>query len=526
MIKRHTLLIASLLLSVHCFSQFGKDRRIMDENGTVKQQFRSVPDGLHEVRSWYFPDGTVLTDTLLAQDLKDGVSTWRDRSGRLLREEHYVKGVANGYSHAWDTTGRLLYEAFYENGTITWQTGYNPKGKILYRFDKTIPGSREEAHYQRDQVTLDLKEFYRYVIIDGDTVIPRYAEEYDAEGRLESVSATIEENEEETIFLAYGTDNWLAGPDRMETRDVKVIFNRTNDYRNVVLMSPHQDLSIVVSVDTESPAEAIRRLIGKATKHAGQEAKEQGVFDEATFREVSAYNKSAAGKILFSSGKVTSSFDSSMTGAYRIDYEGTTMHFEGYLLEGWLHGKAVLYLNDTVKLFEKEFQFGLQHGRSREWHLNGNPALDQQFRKGKRYRETSYYLNGIKKEYLETIDSLYAMITDQWYPDGALKHFTVVEPGRRMRVSLDRTGKVMYYSVDDNTGDSYFSRCLCSDDDIEKKQDDCECRGNNYYDKYWEGVYPFTIKKYGVVIEGTFSRDRETNTAEVRDNLGPPYIYN
>jgi|GEM_PF-4751414 len=513
---KNLTLVICYLLSLHSFSQFGTPRVVIEENGRYRAEYKPLPDKMRELLTLRYATGETRTDTLVFPGLIDGTSVYRDKKGRLIEEERRVKGVQQGYYRRWDTTGVLIQEVVYDSNQPVRSANFNLKGNITYSYHKYDPCSYEQRTYHKDGETISCRYFCRCIIIDRDTAFPMCTEEYDTEGRLQSVKASINKPEYEPIYLAYGTDNWLAGPDKAITRGVGVFIDRERSRKTIHLFSPYEHTNFGETVSTSSSEKEIDRGIRKRTKEHRNNSREMPGFDRATFKVAVIYNETVADQMNFSSANVISLFDSSMTGPYRIDYEGTEMHFEGYLLNGWLHGKAQLYLNDTAKLFEKEFQHGLQHGRSREWHLNGNLALDQQFVLGEFHNETSYYLTGGKKEYLEAIDSLYLRITDNWDPDGRLRRFSAIDGSARITAGLDKQGNVVEYGLLDQFRHVDLLRRACNTDDPDFSK---ECDKADYVDFIFDGLYRYSVRKFGILIEGSIYYDRELDKIIWEDNL-------
>jgi antitoxin component YwqK of YwqJK toxin-antitoxin module len=416
-------------------------------NGNLKRETKFAPDQKHYLYSEFFENGQkknerpfLLTEKISNQD--GTYRAWNDK-GIQVAESNYINNKSNGLTKFWTEEGKLIEESLYADNTIVAQKKWTDTGKLIIAYDKRDKNNTiEHIEFHEDKKTIRNLTYHKKYQVGDSMVKIRFNNAYDKEGNLKQQSILYNKTQaygwgknyrrSEDYWGNFVKDSFVVSTARNSSFEATLQHNIRGDYFSVKFAGiPGYTVAPwyreVVSFPAASYPDRLEHIMKthfrdmrKRFTTAGKVNPEYLTTKEQFDLVVPCY-VAGTKHLFFTSTEMISSLDSNYTGHFTIYYKGSGMRYEGCLKEGLQDSTATLYLDDSVKLSEKEFHHGLQHGRSKEWFINGSIASEAWYSYNAKTEETEYYIDGGKK--IKTLYNTQERATKQytWYPNGILK---------------------------------------------------------------------------------------------------------
>lgn len=492
-------------------------------NGQIKQTKSKNTNGGYTIIS-YYPNGQPSQKSSYIKignyERAQGTRTrWRE-DGTLLVQEEFEKGLKSSDRKAWNEKGQLIEIFTYRNDTLIGIQRWNNRGTMTHCYlEGTPPETHFQLVFQADDSTLAKKTYAKKYEIDGKDLILNFIELYDQKGKLTSVSVR-DANVKNNSSMHYGIENFITDK-RVENYTFSFTSER-NSNDKFHFLQPHAQAERMgfwikneVLLPIDGTSEEYRAIIAEKLKEVMDLVKKDKVneshqFDPKNLPKAEAYYNKYLDEVVFKQARTISNFDSTMTGNYQIIYYSTDMRFEGYLYEGLMHGTCTLYLNDSIKLFERNFQYGVPHGEWREWFLTGDIAYDLVFDRGIKIEHYYYYLDGGIAEHEGKSQSGHTNINDKFKPDGQPISLNWTEDSISRSLQFDENGKVTSYQWYDWKNDVSIS----------KREYNGKQTASFRIPPVPGPIYDFELKRNGIEITGKFFWDSVNKVNVLEDNIG------
>ncbi|NOQ72821.1 MAG: hypothetical protein GQ574_12495 [Crocinitomix sp.] len=400
------------------------------ENGQQKIENIADPDGIHETIIGYHDNGQMHYRSTQMKNARpksiDGKTEYWNEKGVKLTESDYTNNVRNGVAKVWNDDGLLLRDCVYENDTLVVVRVWKEDGEQIEYSSKYTPKHTHfhKLYHYRTEV---LKEWTTYKVyhIGEDSVVMKFIRYY--KGKGEYGYTIVHSDMAQHVSMAYSTSG-VVSENKITTQILQIerhVENANKRLFKVQQFNRPLEMGTWISI-LEFPYDASLKVQEKIMRNALVETKEKMDNYEAgkeykcdpdNFDKAIPYYLKIPREMLFDSAITTTSFDTTMSGNYRIDYLGTAMYFKGALIEGLEHGTSVLYLNDSVKLFEREYYYGMRHGFHKAYYLTGELAHEAHYHFGRLLELKKYFLTGgVSKHERKGIRGQ-LRINDEWDKD-------------------------------------------------------------------------------------------------------------
>ena len=493
-------------------------------NGQIKFSRSNTSNGGY-TRVVYFPNGRKKYRSSFWQRGKmfreHGTQTrWRE-DGTLITQAEFRDGLKVGERKAWNENGDLIEIFTYRNDTVVGIQRWTDSGLMTNFWSKdTSPETHFQLKFHRDNKTIQSKIYAKKYILDGEPLILNFTTAYDLDGKEDRITVR-DANFRNNNRMYYGPQNIVSE---------KYITNYTfsyyieHDYRGekFLHLQPGANpkrmgfwIKNSVRLPIDGSKEEYRKIIKTKLNEVKTLIKKKKVnpshqFNLENLPKAEAYYNKYLDEVVFKSARTITHFDTTMTGDYQILYDGTSMRFEGHLFEGLLHGTATLFLNDSIKLFERNYQYGVPHGEWHEWFLTGDIAMDLVFVRGREREHFYYYLEGGVAEHVATSELGNAIIDDEFDIDEKPRSLKWTEGDIYRDLKMDENGKVLSYRWYDSKREISISK------------------------RYYKGkesvsihippvpgnIYTFDFSRNGIEINGTFWWDSVNKVNVLEDNIG------
>lgn len=539
-------------------------------NGQLKSTEVVSADGSHHIFSEYFETGQkkserpFLAEKKENRSVQDGTYRQWNEVGTLLFESNTKDGKQNGAFREWNAEGKPVSESYYENGIVIAQKKWDGTGKLVVDFDKRKENNEIEAiYYHPDKTTVRELHYIKKYAIDDSIITLHYSEQYSPDGKL--TSFYIKYNQGSALYfdqlafwshnqftLPFITTNSRAGKFKVTGYSGMMFKARYTDvggFRIDPMFNPTYPGTVSnTQVSLELPAgftpakmekaisDKVKALKASATDST--KIRVEYMITPAQAEKIAPFYRELIPKVYFDSAVVSTAFDSTLTGPFTITFTGTKMKCTGSLKNGLLDGKYIFWLDDENKLNEIDYRFGLQHGETKEWYVNGKPARTAIYRYNERYGpETFYYFNGGKKNeeeyaggknpvkktswyengtmkssitFYSVPKSQYNELKDEWYENGAPKKISLFTDSIYKEATLDRNGKITGIHVNDYKNNYFISKEYARDRLYRKV--DIKDRSVKRYE--------YAFEKNGVKISGVVTWDSVAGAWNMEDNMG------
>ncbi|MCG8577195.1 MAG: hypothetical protein MI810_20095 [Flavobacteriales bacterium] len=500
-------------------------------NGQLKYQVINGRDDNHELRVYYHRNGKVRyqTEVLKGQRkyIQDGKEERWNEQGVKLSESSYKNNLKDGLQKQWSESGQLLSETYYVNDTSYWGKWWKEDGEMVQFWSKSAP--KEPQFYKEyDKYTGKLKNWttYKKYAIETDTLLLRYTRQYDKEGIYS-----------ETVIKAEG----IYGAGRITAQGVTGVLNESYVRNNTFSLSennkPHQGYEgyrfqpfnrplemgfwmKILSIEKGKNIKSYDKDIDEGLKDMekkvrGEKCSAEYQVDLANIPEARAYFQIFPRQVFFDSAATISDLDSSQTGTYRIVYYGTDMYYEGHLLNDLEHGTSTLYLNDSIKLFEQKYQYGIRHGWSRDWYVDGTLASETLFKMGKDIEVRRFFRSGEVSYYERKKPLGQGMVIEEKHPDKSFKRLLWDKDSTAYQIRFDKEGNLESYTWNNLKEGKILSRTVY--------------KGRNFstikIPHIGGDTVRFAMERYGMKVEGKAWWDDEQKKTFLEDSYGNSSLF-
>lgn len=538
------------------------EKTLWYKNGNLSRQTILNPDGKHYEYTEFFENGQkkhVRSFLINEKDnIQDGVYQEWNEKGVLIREANIVNNKSNGFSHVWADNGQMTEEYWYENNLIVAQKMWTIAGKQILAYDKRDATNKiTSVEFYPDKKTIRSKSYYKTYPLDDSIIKINFTEIYNDKGELTQGAVNYNRTVVACIAKKYFPNTSLSGEFKKDSLYINGIRNNFFEasirqvkeqtfYSLKLNMNPAYNdrwFSQTVSFPTKSSDKEIKKIthhfFNKLERKFTNPKKVNPDYltTKENFQLIEPYYLESVKKLFFDSVIVNQKLDVNGSGKYSVRFRGSTLHYEATFKDGLLDGITTLYLNDSAKLSESEYHYGLLHGTATEWFPNGMLASKTNYKFNRKVDETFYYTNGEKKaksvfgikdrpiykyEWYDNgnVKNEIQIINvpvwneyelrNEWYKNGNVKRFSTFKDSVIMTGNVFEDGKIKGYGYFD------FKRMIFVSKNMEN--------GRQYMEiKIPQGeidTLNFDFGKYGIRIKGRAFRIPTSNDWQLEDMFG------
>jgi antitoxin component YwqK of YwqJK toxin-antitoxin module len=552
------------------------ESKLWYQNGKLKSGVEFDADNSHRIYTTYFETGerknerSFLNNARGENSIQDGLYREWNENGVQTMESHMKNGKQDGVFREWSDDGKLINDSYYENNIVIAQKKWGGGGALIVDFDKRKENNEVQAiYYYEDKVSIRQLDYNKKYLVDDSVIVLRFTKQFSQNGTLTTFIAKYDDNplhHPDPVAFWYDTRIGFSLPcfysenvkDQRKITGYNGSFLKVSKGYNGFTINPvynpvygdksastyYISLLLPVNFNPAKPDKILKEKADELKEKLADPAKvrPEYLITDQQAESIIPFYKALIPKVYFDSVVVTNSFDTTRTGPFTITFQGTKMKCTGNLKEGLLDGKFIFWLDDSTRLDERDYRFGMLHGEVKEWYINGSSARIAYYKYNRKSgSETFYYFNGRKKSeavfaggenpvsetswyengniqsnctFYDLPKAKHLEIKDEWYKSGKPKQISLFTDSVYKEATLDEDGKVTSIKIYDAKHNYelrkyYYNNKLARVNTLKSEE---------------LTKYDYSFEKNGVTITGLATWDGSAWNME--DNMGKVVVDN